>query len=228
MSAGFPRNADASAATLATLPPALRQSLFITGTDTAVGKTWAAVRLLQAWARSGHRAAGMKPVAAGATLTPEGPRNDDALALLAAANVPIPYALCNPLCLPRPTSPHLAAREAGIDINLDLIARPFHTIASQSDLIAVEGAGGWLTPLTPTLTMADLAIRLNLPILLVIGIRLGCLNHALLTAQAITGTGLKLAAWLPTPIDPHFPDHDAYVETLTQRLPAPRVHLPHF
>jgi dethiobiotin synthetase len=212
------------------LHPVLRQSLFIAGTDTGVGKTWVTVRLLECWARAGYRAAGMKPVAAGAERTAEGLRNEDALALLAAGNVPLPYERCNPVCLARPTSPHLAAREAGIEIDIDLIEREFGSIVSISDLVAVEGAGGWLTPIADPpasdLSMADIARRLRLPVLLVVGIRLGALNHALLTAEAIARTGLPLVGWIANPIDPDFPDRDIYIESLQRRLSAPRVEWP--
>lgn len=209
------------------LHPALRQSVFVAGTDTSVGKTFIATRLLKAWVAAGYRAAGMKPVAAGADRTPDGLRNDDALALLAAGNVPMPYVRCNPVCLQRPTSPHLAAREEGIDIDIDSIGLDFRLIVSETDLILIEGAGGWLTPINQAgATMADVARALDLPVLLVVGIRLGALNHALLTAEAIGRSGLKLAGWVANPIDPAFPDEAAYVETLERLLPAPRVVIP--
>jgi dethiobiotin synthetase len=222
------------------LHPALRQNLFIAGTDTGVGKTWVTVRLLECWKRAGYRVAGMKPVAAGAERTADGLCNEDALALLAASNVPLSYARCNPVCLARPTSPHLAAEEIGIDIDIDLIEGEFRGIVSITDFVAVEGAGGWFTPIADPRpfvqgrcaledgTMADIAGRLRLPVLLVVGIRLGALNHALLTAEAIARTGLPLAGWVANPIAPDFGDYAAYVESLERRLPAPRVELPGF
>jgi dethiobiotin synthetase len=209
------------------LHPALRQSLFVAGTDTAVGKTWVATRLLHAWVAAGYRAAGMKPVAAGADPTPDGLRNEDALALLAVGNVTMPYGRCNPVCLPRATSPHLAAHEAGIDIDMELIRREFSLIVSHSDLILVEGAGGWLAPIRETgATMADVARSLDLPVLLVVGIRLGALSHALLTAEAIGRSGLPFAGWIANPIDPRFPDGAACIDCLERRLPSPRLILP--
>lgn len=209
------------------LHPALRQSLFVAGTDTAVGKTWIATRLLRAWVGAGYRAAGMKPVAAGADPTPEGLRNEDALALLATGNVQMPYGRCNPVCLPRATSPHLAAREAGIRINIDIIKSEFGVIVSETELVLVEGAGGWLTPIDETgPTMADVAQALGLPVLLVVGIRLGALSHALLTAEAIGRSGLPLAGWVANRIDPQFPDGTAYEECLERRLSAPRLAIP--
>lgn len=216
-----------------TLPPALRQSLFIAGTDTGVGKTWVAVRLLQALSAAGIRAAGMKPVAAGAEAGPEGPRNEDALALMAAANVSLPYQMVNPCCLLAATSPHLAAARETATIDLAAIRSVFERIRLLSDVIIAEGAGGWLAPIgdpprsgVPGPTMQEVAKVLELPVLLVIGIRLGCLSHALLTAEAIQRAGLPLAGWIANPIDPGFTDGPQYVESLSLRLPAPRLSLP--
>jgi dethiobiotin synthetase len=209
------------------LRPVLRQSLFITGTDTEVGKTTVAVALLRALVRSGLRASGMKPVAAGATMTSHGWRNEDALDLGAAGNVRLPYEILNPCCLPNPTSPHLAARDAGVVIEIPNILSAFERIKSLSDVIIVEGAGGWLAPIGPDTpedgrkTMQDLAKALRLPVVLVVGLRLGCLNHALLTAAAIEQSGLPFAGWIANPIDPHFAEADRYVDSLCVRLPAP-------
>jgi dethiobiotin synthetase len=217
-----------------TLDPVLRRSLFIAGTDTGVGKTWIAVRLLRALVASGLRAAGMKPVAAGAVQTPAGLRNDDALALAGAGNVALPYETLNPYCLAQATSPHIAARNAAISIEIEEIMSKYALIASKSDVIVVEGAGGWLAPLgEPTTqgttgpTMADVAAALALPVVLVVGMRLGCISHALLTADAIRARGLQLAGWIANPIDPEFlpasAGYTAYVDSLEQRLPAPRL-----
>jgi dethiobiotin synthetase len=209
------------------LHPALRQSLFLAGTDTGVGKTTVAVALLKELAQSGLRAAGMKPVAAGAAMTSHGWRNDDALDLLAAGNVQLPYEWLNPCCLPAATSPHLAAREAGIAIEIPPIVAAFEHIRTRSDAIIVEGAGGWFAPIGPggagdeSQTMQDVAMALALPVVLVVGVRLGCLNHALLTAGAITRSGLPFVGWIANPIDPQFADADAYVDSLSSRLVAP-------
>jgi dethiobiotin synthetase len=209
------------------LHPALRQSLFIAGTDTGVGKTRVAVALLQALARSGLRAAGMKPVAAGAAMTSHGWRNDDALDLLGAGNVQLPYDWLNPCCLPAPTSPHLAAAEAGVSIEIEPIRKAFELIQSRSDVIIVESAGGWFAPIGPGgpgdefQTMQDIALALHLPVVLVVGLRLGCLNHALLTAAAIQRSGLPFAGWIANPIDPDFADAERYVDSLARRLVAP-------
>lgn len=206
----------------------LRRSHFLAGTDTGVGKTWVAARLLQACAARGQRAAGMKPVAAGAEVTPDGLRNDDALELLAASNVWLPYALCNPCCLPLATSPHLAARAAGAEIKISAIVAAFDRITQLSDVIIAEGAGGWLAPLGPPSqpgtvgpTMQEVALALGLPVVLVVGLRLGCLNHALLTADAIRRSGLPLAGWIANPVDMDFPDSGQYVAALEERLTEP-------
>jgi dethiobiotin synthetase len=209
------------------LHPALRQSLFITGTDTGAGKTTVSVQLLHALASSGLRAAAMKPVAAGATMTSHGWRNDDALDLAAAANVDIPYEWLNPICLPDATAPHIAAQTAGIHIELELIKSAFANIKTRSDVIIAEGAGGWFVPLDAAnaqdqrQSMQDVALALRLPVVLVVGLRLGALNHALLTADAISRSGLPFAGWIANPVDPLFSDAGRYVEYLTRRLAAP-------
>src|SRR5690606_15199559 len=226
--------------TPAALHPALRQRLFVAGTGTGVGKTWVATRLIAALAAAGHRVAGMKPVAGGAERRGRGLRNGDALALAAAANVRLPYALTNPVCLARPTAPHLAAQEAGIIIDPAAIRSAFDAICALAELVVVEGAGGWLAPIgepeergdftapvasgaagTGGPTMQDVALALRLPVVLVVGLRLGCLNHALLTAEAIRRSGLSLAGWIANPIDLTFADTDQYVVSLKRRLPAP-------
>ena len=211
----------------AALHPALCQSLFVTGTDTGVGKTWVSVQLLRAMSATGHRVAGMKPVAAGVIDTPDGPRNDDALALLAAGNVDLPCQLVNPVCLQRATSPHLAAAESGFAVDTGAIVQAYDLIRSRSDWIVVEGAGGWLAPIgaakpgTNGPTMQDIALALGLPVLMVVGIRLGALSHALLTADAIRRSGLPLAGWAANCLDPGFADTQQYIESLALRLPEP-------
>jgi dethiobiotin synthetase len=210
-----------------TLDPILRQNLFVAGTDTGVGKTWVATRLLQALVASGLRAAGMKPVAAGAVVTPGGLRNDDALALAGAGNVALPYETLNPYCLAQATSPHIAARNAAISIDIELIVNRYALIVSKSDVVVVEGAGGWLAPIGDGATMAEVAAALALPVLLVVGMRLGCISHALLTAESIRARGLQMVGWIANPISPEFLPGSvawmAYVDALEQRLPAPRL-----
>lgn len=192
--------------------------LFIAGTDTEIGKTWATTRLAAAARRSGRRVAVCKPVAAGAEYSPGGWRNDDALALIAAAGRDAAYELVNPWCLPLPASPHLAARAAGVRITLEPIVAAATTLGREADWLLVEGAGGWLAPIDDERTMADVAVALGLPVVLVVGLRLGCLNHAMLTAAAIRDSGLPLAGWIGNRIDPGFGLCRENVDTLSQRL----------
>jgi dethiobiotin synthetase len=200
---------------------------FVTGTDTGVGKTHVAAALLRGLARSGMRVAAMKPVAAGAERTPDGLRNDDALRLAAAANVAVPYDRLNPYCLAAPVSPHIAAQEAGIVIDPARIRHEFETLSRAADCVIVEGAGGWLAPISATQTMEDVAIALGLPVILVVGLRLGCLNHAQLTARAIHASGLQLVYWLANEIDPAFERCEANLATLTATLGPPLAVVPH-
>ncbi|HUK01905.1 MAG TPA: dethiobiotin synthase [Steroidobacteraceae bacterium] len=178
--------------------------IFIAGTDTGVGKTYVGVLLVRALVRRGLKVAVMKPVAAGAVVTAAGLRNEDAVSLMAAANVDAAYELVNPYCLEAPASPHIAAADAGVVIDPARISRCFDALAQRADCVVVEGAGGWLAPISPTATMADLAAALRLPVLLVVGLRLGCLNHAQLTARAIGAAGLEIAAWVGNEIEADF------------------------
>ena len=196
------------------------RGVFVTGTDTEVGKTWCSIGLVDAMVATGRRVGVMKPVAAGATPTPAGLRNDDAVALQRAANTTLRYEQVNPYCLQQPVSPHLAAKIDGVAIDSMLLATRYREIAASSDWVLVEGAGGWLAPLSDTASIADLARQLGLPVLLVVGMRLGCLNHAQLTWQAIAASGLPRAGWIANVIDPDVALLDAQVETLTQRLGA--------
>jgi len=189
-------------------------SLFVTGTDTGVGKTFVACALLRALARRHAKVAGMKPVAAGAL-------NEDTLALRAASTIVVPSELDNPVWLPHALSPHIAAARVGRTITLEPIVAAHEALARLADAVVVEGAGGFLVPLSDTLTGADLAQALGLPIVLVVGLRLGCLNHALLTAEAITARGLVLAGWVANRIDPAMAAVDENIEYLRRRLPPP-------
>lgn len=193
---------------------------FITGTDTGVGKTLLAVALTRALAARGLRVAVMKPVAAGTIRTPDGEFNDDALDLLAASNVKAPYDDVNPWLLRTPASPHLAARADGVAIRHERIGAAFERLRVASDLVLVEGAGGWLAPISATETMADIAERLALPVILVVGMRLGCLNHALLTRDALRARGLRFAGWIANKLQSEMPLASANIETLSNRFGA--------
>jgi dethiobiotin synthetase len=195
--------------------------LFVTGTDTEVGKSVVAAGLVRGLVARGLRVAVMKPVASGSRHTLDGLRNDDALALMAAANVPAPYALVNPYCFEPPISPHIAAEEAAVSVDLACIRRNFDMLAQAADCVVAEGAGGWLAPVGPRTTMEDLALALELPVLLVVGIRLGCINHACLTKRAIEAAGAPLAGWVANTIDPAMARHKENLDTLVRLLGEP-------
>lgn len=195
--------------------------LFVTGTDTAVGKTRVACALLRAAAGTGRRAVGMKPLASGAQPAAGGLRNEDVERLLAASNVDAPRELVNPYCFEPAVAPHLAAAEAGVAVDPARIAEACSRLKRLADLVVVEGAGGLLVPIGPTLTMADLARLLALPIVLVVGMRLGCLNHALLTCESIERRGLRLAGWVANCIDPLMLRLEENVGALRLRVSAP-------
>ena len=196
-------------------------SLFITGTDTGVGKTLFSAALLHALARHHPRVVGMKPVAAGTELIDGVPANDDVLALRAASSVRVPPELDNPVLLPDPVSPHIAAQRAGVGIDIAQLVACQRALEQLADAVVVEGAGGFHVPLSATETGADLAQALDLPVVLVVGLRLGCLNHALLTAEAIRARGLTLAGWVANHIDPAMLAQEDNIEFLQQRLQAP-------
>ena len=197
------------------------RGFFITGTDTGVGKTLFAVALTRALAAHGLKVAVMKPVAAGTVKSPDGEFNDDALELLAASNVKATYEDVNPWLLKTPASPHLAARADGVEIRHERIATAFGRLRSASELVLVEGAGGWLAPISATETMADVAEKLALPVILVVGMRLGCLNHALLTRDAVRARGMRLEGWVANKLVTEMPLVNANIETLSERFGMP-------
>jgi len=172
---------------------------------------------------TGVRVAVMKPVAAGSFMTAEGLRNADALGLIADSNLDMPYATVNPYCLEAPVSPHLAARDTGVTIELARIQEHFRSLQAAADCVIVEGAGGWLAPLNEREFIADLAAALELPVLLVVGLRLGCLNHALLTVGAIRQRRLTLAGWIANRIDPAFARVPDNLATLERHIGAPPI-----
>lgn len=199
-----------------------RGGFFVTGTDTGIGKTWCTAALLAALRRHGHTAWGVKPVASGCAQTARGPRSDDALLLMEHGSPPVPpYEQINPYALIRPIAPHLAARHAGVDIRLDRILHIVDRLREQADFVVVEGVGGWSVPLTARETVADLAQALGLPVVLVVGIRLGCLNHALLTAAAIQRSGIRLAGWIANRVDADTACAEENIASLHERLTIP-------
>ena len=212
-------------------------SYFITGTDTGVGKTLISCALLHTFAAQGKRVAGFKPVAAGWSLRSSGAptavplagtadylgfgHNDDAEALRAASTMRLSYGQVNPYCFRDAIAPHLAARNEGVRINLARILTAYRELAAHCDVVIVEGAGGFLVPLNDTQDGGDLAIQLGLPIILVVGMRLGCLNHALLTVETIAARGLTLAAWVANVVDADMDALQENIEALRERIAAP-------
>lgn len=191
---------------------------FITGTDTDVGKTLICCALLHGFAGQGHRVVGFKPVASGCD---DNGHNDDAMRLRAAGNVQASYGQINPYCFAQAVAPHLAAKFVGIDINLDRITQSYRELAAQADVVIVEGAGGYQVPLNGHQNIADLAMQLELPVILVVGMRLGCINHALLTAESISASGLRLAGWVANVVDGQMAMLAENIAALQQRLQAP-------
>ena len=201
---------------------------FVAGTDTGVGKTLISCALLHGFAARGQRAVGMKPVAAGCDA---GGHNEDALKLQAAGNVALGYGQINPYCFVPAIAPHLAAQRAGVIVQFSRIAASYKELAAQADVVIVEGAGGLLVPLNDEQDSADLVKELGLPIILVAGMRLGCLNHALLTVEVIASRGLVLAGWAANIVDADMASIEENVAALQQRIAAPLLgivpRLPH-
>ena len=194
--------------------------LFVAGTDTDVGKTRISVALMQLLAASGMRVAAMKPVASGCELTAEGLRNDDALQLSEQATVALPYEVVNPYAFEPAIAPHIAAEQVDTQIEMAVIQQQFNVIKQQADGIIVEGAGGWLVPIGGGQTLADVAVSLDLPVVLVVGIRLGCINHALLTVEAIKRSGLPLYGWVANHVA-ECAESDAIIDTLKTMISSP-------
>ncbi|MFV1974032.1 MAG: dethiobiotin synthase [Thiohalobacterales bacterium] len=194
---------------------------FITGTDTGVGKTIVTLGLMQWLQDRGHRVAGMKPVASGCAATPQGLRNEDAQQLQQQATIELAYEAVNPYAFAPPIAPHLAAAAAGCRIDLETIHTGVLQLAEQADRVCVEGIGGWLVPLNERDAVAELAGRLGLDIILVVGIRLGCLNHALLTLRAIEASGLRLSGWVANCLPPRSGHTDVGINYLKTKTYAP-------
>jgi len=200
----------------------MTQSYFVIGTDTNVGKTYVASRLVQHFAQSGLKAIGMKPIASGCELSAQGElQNEDVITLSNASNVAAPKNLINPYHFAPAIAPHIAAEQAAIVISLDAIVHAYQQLTTLAEVVIVEGAGGFFVPLNQTQMLADLAVQLNIPIILVVGIRLGCINHALLTVEAIKARGLTLAGWVANEIDPNSRRFAENLTSLQQRIAAP-------
>ncbi|HEX6929128.1 MAG TPA: dethiobiotin synthase [Gammaproteobacteria bacterium] len=198
----------------------MREGFFVTGTDTEIGKTTIACGLVRKLAAAGRHVAVMKPVASGCRLAPDGLRNEDAEALIAASGRDHDYALVNPYAFEPPIAPHIAADEAGVEIRAQVILDAFITLRSRADAIVVEGVGGFRVPLSAAFDTADLAVQIGLPVILVVGLRLGCISHALLTAEAVRARGLEFAGWVGNEVA-GMRERDALVAALAARLPGP-------
>jgi dethiobiotin synthetase len=192
---------------------------FITGTDTEIGKTCVSAALIRYLAGQGHRVAGMKPVASGCETTVDGLRNDDALALMAAANVELPYAVVNPYAFEPAIAPHIAAQQAGRSIDIERIGKLAQNI--KADYLVVEGVGGWCVPLDQSILLASMAKTLANEVIIVVGMRLGCINHGLLTAAQVERDGMPLKGWIANHVDPDMQAQSENLATLKSLMPAP-------
>jgi dethiobiotin synthetase len=201
----------------------MAKGFFITGTDTDVGKTYSTVKLIEHWQRDGLSVAAMKPVASGCQVGADGRWSNDDVLRLCAATGQTDFDLMNPYRFLPAISPHIAARQAGVDISLETIQDNYRQLEQGHDLVVVEGAGGWFAPLTERLFISDLARALGLPVILVVGMRLGCINHALLSAQAIRASGLVLDGWIANHIDPALAAGAENLASLRQHLNAPML-----
>jgi len=206
----------------------IQKAVFIAGTDTGIGKTHTACTLIHALRDAGNITCGMKPVASGCLPTPQGLRNEDALALQAAGSATVDYALINPVALVDPLSPHLAAAHDGVEITLPPLRAAFDQLLASHERVVVEGVGGWRVPLSMSLSAAEIPRQWKLPVILVVGLRLGCINHALLSARVIQADGCELLGWIGNGIDPHMLALDENLATLRALMPVPCLGvLPH-
>ncbi|MDP3137824.1 MAG: dethiobiotin synthase [Azonexus sp.] len=196
----------------------MNQAYFLTGTDTEIGKTFITCALLHRATQLGLKAAGVKPIAAGTDALGD---NEDVENILAASNVTLAREITNSYCFKAAVAPHIAAAEEGISIDFATIRAACNSAIEQADLVIIEGVGGFCVPLGVDRNSADLAVALGLPVILVIGLRLGCINHALLTAEAIKARGLPIAGWVANQIDPVMPRFEENLATLKALLPAP-------
>ncbi len=198
------------------------QGYFITGTDTEIGKTWFTLALMAKLQAQGKSVMGMKPVASGCKDLGEGLRSDDALQIMQQASHAQDYATVNPYAFAPPIAPHIAAEKAEIKIDLDQIYSAYSTLHSQSDVV-VEGIGGWRVPISDKTSMVDLVRVLDLPVIMVVGIRLGCINHAILTAEVIRADGVNLCGWVSNQLDKDYLFKQETIDTLNEKLACPQI-----
>lgn len=202
------------------------KGVFITGTDTGIGKTYFTLACIHALQAANIKTTAMKPVASGAEGVDGQLRNQDATLIQQALNHDVDYDLINPYAFASPVSPHIAAAEAGLEIDLKIIQQHYRQLTEHAEFAVVESVGGWLAPLSNKQTVADMAKLIGLPVVMVVGVRLGCLNHAMLTAQAIKQSGMKLTAWVANCIEPALASIDEQIDYLSRSLGmAPLVKL---
>jgi dethiobiotin synthetase len=192
------------------------QTWFITGTDTGIGKTWCSLAFIKQLKQQGLQVAGMKPIASGC----ENGKNSDAEQILAASSLALPYEIVNPYAFEPAIAPHIAAQQVGQTIELKVLIEKYKQLAALADAVVIEGAGGWRVPINASQSLKDMVLAIDAKVILVVGLRLGCINHALLTAEAIQRDGCTLAAWIANPIDPEF-DSKASIETISSYLGKP-------
>ena len=199
----------------------MAKGFFITGTDTEVGKSWCSVGLMAKLQQKGHSVVGMKPIASGCMDTADGLRNEDALMIQQQASKAIDYETINPYSFLPAIAPHIAAEQSGEEIKLEVIIEQFHQLSDQADYVVVEGVGGWQVPLNDNESVADLSVALQLPVILVVGLRLGCINHALLTAESIRQSGCTLTGWIANTLSPQMVEAQQTIDAIAQRIDAP-------
>ncbi len=197
------------------------KTFYITGTDTDAGKTWVTSECLKALAESGIKSIGMKPVASGCKSTVAGLRNDDALKLIAASHVELPYELVNPVALQEPTAPEIAAKHDGVEVSLDLVLNSHQKILACTEIALIEGVGGWLAPLSDKLEQADLVRSMDCQVIMVVGLKLGCINHARLTERSLKQDGIDCIGWIVADTDPDLLFAEEYFEALQRHLQLP-------
>ncbi len=207
----------------------MAKSYFVIGTDTDIGKTYIASGLVQHFVNAGYKTIGMKPIASGCELNEQGELlNEDVINLCDASNVQAPLDLINPYHFIPAIAPHLAAEQAKIQMQSEVIKLAYSRLSAMAEVVIVEGAGGFFVPINASETLADLAQALNIPIMLVVGMRLGCINHALLTVEAIKSRGLTLAGWVANQIDPNMLMFNENLDSLQQRIAAPCLSVVHW
>ncbi len=199
----------------------MTKTYFVTGTDTEIGKTMSSCALLQAANLQGLKTVGYKPVASGGEMTLDGLRNSDALQLQANSSVKVPYEQINPIIFEAPTSPHIVSEKTGTPIEFSVMTRGLKQLQEYAEWVLVEGAGGWYTPLSTEKTYADWVVEQKLPVILVVGVKLGCINHAVLTAQAIQAAGLSLVGWIANEVQPAGTYQHEYLAALKRMIEAP-------